>query len=58
MNEYKYGTRNKIIKDIMRLEKEVRFIPMHRETVESLEKETDEYLARYMWKLMELKGHK
>ncbi len=42
----------------MRLEKEVRFIPMHRETVESLEKETDEYLARYMWQLLELKGHK
>ena len=57
MNEYKHGTRNKIIKDIMRLEKEVRFIPMHRETVESLEKESDERLARYLWQLLELKGN-
>jgi hypothetical protein len=54
-NNYQYGTRNKIIKDILRLEKEVRFIPLHQETLETLEKESDEYLARYRWQLLELR---
>lgn len=50
------NTRNKIIKDIMNLEKEVRFIPMHRETLEELESWHDDRLARYLWQLMELKN--
>ena len=55
MSNYKYGTRGKIIRDIVRLEREVRFIPIHRETVEELETWTDEYLARYVWELLELR---
>jgi len=55
MNEYKHSTRNKIIKDIMRLEKEVRFIPIHRETLEELDSWTDDRLARYIWQLVELR---
>lgn len=55
MNEYKNSTRNKIIKDIIRLEKEVKFIPIHRETFEELETWTDDRLARYIWQLVELR---
>jgi hypothetical protein len=55
MSKYQYGTKNKIIKDIMKLEKEVRFIPMHRENQETLESWSDEYLARYRWMLLELR---
>lgn len=55
MNNYQYGTREKIIDKIMELELEVRFIPMHRETREKLETYSDEYLARYSWELQELK---
>ena len=55
MNNYKYGTRTKVIRDIVRLEIEVRFIPIHRETLEELDTWTDEYLARYRWQLLELR---
>jgi hypothetical protein len=55
MNKYKNSTRNKIISDIIRLEKEVRFIPIHRETLEELETWTDDRLARYIWQLVELR---
>jgi hypothetical protein len=55
MSKYQYGTRNKIIKDIMRLEIEVKFIPIHRETREELDTWSDEYLARYRWMLLLLK---
>ena len=56
MNNYKYGTRTKIVKDILKLEAEVRFIPMHRETELSMETWSDEYIARYRWQLLELKS--
>lgn len=55
LNNYKYGTRAKVIRDILRLEIEVRFIPIHRETVDELDSWTDEYLARYRWMLLELR---
>ena len=55
MNNYKYGTRGKIVKDILRLEREVRFIPLHRETEATMEGWSDEYIARYRWQLLELK---
>lgn len=57
MNEYKNSTRTKIIKDIMRLELEVRFIPIHRETKNELESWTDDRLSRYIWQLVELRTH-
>jgi hypothetical protein len=50
------STRNKIIKDIMNLEKDVRFIPMHRETQDELESWHDDKLARWLWMLVELKN--
>jgi hypothetical protein len=55
MSKYQYGTKNKIIKDIIKLEKDVRFIPIHRETQDTLESWNDEYLSRYRWILLELK---
>lgn len=55
MNENQYRIRNKIIKEIMKLEKEVKFIPMHREKQETLETWSDEYLARYRAQLAELR---
>jgi len=56
MNKYQYGTRKKIIKDILRLEIEVRFIPLHREGETKLNTWSDEYLARYRWQLLELRS--
>ena len=55
VNNYKYGTRTKVINDILKLEIEVRFIPIHRETKEELQTWDDEYLARYRWILMDLR---
>jgi len=56
MNESKPIVRPKVIKDIVKMEKAVRFIPMHRETIEELETWTDERLTRYLWQLYELKS--
>jgi hypothetical protein len=55
MNNYNFGTREKIIKEVLKLEQEVRIIPLHRETKKSMENWSDEYLARYRWELLELK---
>lgn len=51
------NTRNKIIKDIMNLEKDVRFIPMHRESQDELESWEDGKLARWHRMLVELKNN-
>jgi hypothetical protein len=56
MNNYKFGTRTKIMTRVINLEKELRVIPLHRETRESMEEWSDEYLARYHWQLQELKA--
>lgn len=56
MNMYNYGTREKIMKDVLKLEKQVRIIPLHRETIQSMEDWSDDYLARYRWQLLELKS--
>jgi hypothetical protein len=56
MKDIKYSTRPKIIKDIMKMEIAVRFIPIHREKLEELETWSDERLARYLWQLQELKS--
>jgi len=56
MNMYNYGTREKIMKDVLKLEAQVRIIPLHRETIQSMEDWSDDYLARYRWQLLELKS--
>ena len=58
MNMYNYGTREKIMKDVLKLEMEVRIIPLHRETIKSMEDWSDDYLARYRWQLLELKSRR
>lgn len=56
-NKYVVGSRQKMLKDIMKLEEELRIIPPHRESVDGkTDSWSDQEMARYRWLLQDWKS--